>query len=75
MFVFQSDKLVPREYTNLDLQYDKDSHQFTFVFFFFFFFTLGDAVVGWTSLKQSCIVDSTMKVKYVSTFEVAKEVV
>ena len=38
-------------------------------------FTLGDRAISWRSVKQSCIVDSTMEAKYVATCEAAKEVV
>ena len=40
-----------------------------------FVFTLGDGAVSWRSVKQSCIVDSTMEVEYVATSEVAKEAI
>ena len=38
-------------------------------------FTLGGGAISWKSVKQSCIVDSTMKAEYVTTCEVAKEAV
>ena len=38
-------------------------------------FTLGGEAISWRSVKQSCIVDSTMEVEYVATCEVAKEAV
>ena len=36
-------------------------------------FTLGGGAISWRSVKQSCIVDSTMEAKYVATCEAAKE--
>ncbi|KAL6347585.1 hypothetical protein AAG906_026111 [Vitis piasezkii] len=44
---------------------DKESQKSTFGFVS----TLGGRDVNWRSVKQSCIVDSTMKVEYVTTFE------
>ena len=38
-------------------------------------FTLGGGVVNWRSVKQSCIVNSTMEVEYVVASEVAKKVI
>ena len=38
-------------------------------------FTLGGETVSWRSIKQSCIVDSTMEAEYVETLEAAKEAV
>ena len=38
-------------------------------------FTLGGGATSWRSVKQSCIVDSTMETEYVVAYEAAKEVV
>ena len=38
-------------------------------------FTLGGGVISWRSIKQSCIVDSTIEVEYVATCEAAKEAI
>nr|XP_023890198.1 uncharacterized protein LOC112002272 [Quercus suber] len=38
-------------------------------------FTLGGGAIGWRSVKQSCITDSTMKAEYVAACEAAKEAV
>ena len=38
-------------------------------------FTLGGGTISWKSVKQSCIVDSTMEAEYVVACEAAKEVV
>lgn len=37
-------------------------------------FTLGGGALSWISVKQSCIINFTMEVKYVIVFEVVKEV-
>ena len=36
---------------------------------------MGGGAISWRSVKQSCIVDSTIKVEYVATCEAAKEAV
>lgn len=71
MFMFHSDELAPIRYTNSDFQSYTDSHWSTFNFIF----TLGGAIVIQKSVKQSCIVNSTIEAKYIVTFEVEKEVV
>ena len=38
-------------------------------------FTLGGAAVSWRSIKQSCIVNSTMEAEYVAASEAAKEAI
>ena len=38
-------------------------------------FTLGGGAISWKSVKQSCIVDSTMEAEYVTACEAAKEAV
>ena len=38
-------------------------------------FTLGGGAISWRSVKQSCIVDSTMEAEYVAACEAAKEAV
>ena len=42
---------------------------------FGYVFTLGREVVSWRSIKQSCIVDSTMEAEYVAASEATKEAV
>ena len=37
--------------------------------------TLGGGTISWRSVKQSCIVDSTMEAEYVAASEAAKEAV
>lgn len=71
MLVFHSDKLIPIRYTNSDFQSNKDSCQSTFDFVF----NLGGVFVSWRSVKQSCIVNSTMGAKYIGASKVAKEVI
>ena len=38
-------------------------------------FTLGGGAIGWRSVKQSCIANSTMEAEYVAAYEAAKEAV
>ena len=38
-------------------------------------FTLGGGAIGWRSVKQFCIANSTMEAEYVTVYEVAKEAV
>ena len=38
-------------------------------------FTLGGGAIVWRSIKQSCVVDSTMEPEYVAACEAAKEAV
>ena len=71
MFVFQSDKLVPRGYTKSNFQSHKDSRRSTFNFVF----TSDSATISRRNLKQSCIVDSIMEVEYVTTSKATKEFV
>lgn len=71
MFMVHSDELAPIRCTNSDFQSYMDSRQSTSNFVF----TLGGATVIQKSVKQSCIVNSTMEAKYIATFEVEKEVI
>ena len=71
MLIFQSDELVPKGYTNSNFQFDKDSHRSTSSFVF----TFGSAIVSWRSVKQSCVIDSTIEVEYIAISKTAKEVV
>ena len=38
-------------------------------------FTLGGEAISWRSVKQSCIVDSTMEAEYGAAYEAAKEAI
>ena len=71
MLVCHGDELAPIGYTDSDFQLDADLRKSTSRYVL----TLGGVVVNWRSIKQSCIADSTMEVEYVTTSEVAKEVV
>ena len=71
MFVFQNGELVLKGHTYSNFSFDKDSRKFTFDFVF----TFDGVVVNWRSVKQSCIVDSTMEAKYIVVSKLAKEVV
>ena len=57
ILMFQSDELVPKGYIYLDFQSDKDSHKSIFGFVF----TFGGTTLNWKSVKQSCIIDSTIE--------------
>ena len=61
----------PLEYTDSSFQSYRDSHKPTFEFVV----TLVGEVISWRSVKQSCIIDSTMEVKYVLVSKATKEVI
>ena len=63
--------MIPIGYTNFDFQLDLDFRKPTLGCVF----TLGDGVISWRSVKQSCIADSTMEAEYVAACEVEKETV
>ena len=71
MLVYQVDSLVPLGYTDSDFQLDKDSKKSTSGYVF----TLGSGAISWRSIKQSCIVDSTMEAEYMVALEVAKKAI
>ncbi|KAA0051190.1 gag/pol protein [Cucumis melo var. makuwa] len=71
MFVYGSKDLILTGYTNSDFQTDKDARKSTLGSVF----TLNGGAVVWRSIKQSCIVDSTMEAEYVAACEAAKETV
>ena len=71
MFVYGAKDLILTGYTDSDFQTNKDSKKSTMGSVF----TLNEKVVVWRSIKQGCIVDSTMKTEYVVACEVAKEIV
>ncbi|KAA0060793.1 gag/pol protein [Cucumis melo var. makuwa] len=58
-------------YTDSDFQTDKNSRKSTSGSVF----TLNGGAVVWRSIKQGCIVDSTMEAEYVAACEAAKEAV
>ena len=55
----------------MDFQSDKDSRRLTSGSVF----TLGGGAIIWRSIKQSCVVDSTIEAEYVAASEAAKEAV
>ena len=65
MLVYHGDELAPIGYTYSNFQSYADLRKSTFGYVF----TLGGAVVSWKSIKQSCIVDSTMEAEYVAAKE------
>ena len=71
MLVYHGDVLVPIGYTYYDFQLNANLRKSTSRYVV----TLGGATVNWRSIKQSCIVDSTMEVEYVAASKAAKEVV
>ena len=69
MLVYRCEDLIPIGYTDLDFQSDLDFKKSTSSCVF----TLGGGAISSRSVKQSCIVDSTMEDEYVATCEAAKE--
>ena len=59
MLVNDGDEFAPIGYTNSDFQSNVDLRKSTYRYVF----TLSRVVVSWRSIKQSCIVDSTMEVE------------
>ena len=71
MLVYGSKDLILVGYKDSDFQTDRDSRKSTSGLVF----TLNGVAVVWRSIKQGCIVDSTMEAEYVAACEAAKEVV
>ena len=71
MLIYHSKDLIHIGYTNSNFQSDLDFRKITSSCVF----TLGGGAISWTSVKQSCIADSTMEAEYVATCEVAKEAI
>ena len=71
MLVYHGDELAPIGYTDSDFQSDADLRKSTSGYVF----TLGGAAVSWRSIKQPCIVDSTMEAEDVVASEAAKEAI
>ena len=69
MLVYRCEDLIPIGYTNSDFQSDIDFRKSTLGCVF----TLGGGAITWRSVKQSCIVDSTMEAEYVAACEAATE--
>ncbi|KAA0032993.1 gag/pol protein [Cucumis melo var. makuwa] len=71
MLMYGSKDLIITGYTDSDFQTDKDHRKSTSGSVF----TLNGGAVVWRSIKQSCIVDSTMEAEYIASCEAAKEAV
>ncbi|KAA0040672.1 gag/pol protein [Cucumis melo var. makuwa] len=71
MLMYGTKDLILNEYTDFDFQTDKDARKSTSGSIF----TLTGGAVVWTSVKQTCIVDSTMEVEYIPTCDTTKEAV
>jgi hypothetical protein len=71
MLVYHCEDLTTTGYIDFEFQSDRDSRKFISGYVY----TLGGGAISWRSVKQSCIVDSTMEVEYVATCEAAKEAV
>ena len=71
MLVYRCEDLIPISNTDSDFQSNLDFRKSTSGCMF----TLGGGAISWRSVKQSCIVDSTMEAKYVTACEAAKEAV
>ena len=71
MLVYRCEDLIPIGYTDSDFQLDLDFKKSTSGCVF----TLEGGAISWRSVKQSCIVNSTMEAEYVAACEATKEVV
>jgi len=71
MLVYISKDLIPIGYTDSEFQSDLDFRKFTSGCVF----TLGGGAISWSSVKQSCIADSTMEAKYVAACEAVKKAI
>ena len=71
MLVYRCEDLIPIGYIDSDFQLDIDFRKSTSGCVF----NLGGGAISWRSVKQSCIVDSTMEAEYVVACEAAKEAV
>ena len=69
MLVYRCEDFIPIGHTDSDFQLDLDFRKYTSICVF----TLGGGAKSWRSVKQSCIVGSTMEDEYVAACEVAKE--
>ena len=63
--------LILVRYTDYDFHSNKDSRKSTSGYVF----TLGEGVVSWRSITQSCIDNSTTEAEYVAPSEVVKQVI
>ena len=65
MLVYYVENLTPIRYTYFNFQYDLDFRKSTSGSVF----TLGGGAIIWSNVKKSCIADSTIKAKYMTTCE------
>ena len=68
MLFYHNEDLIPIGYKDSYFQSDLNFRKSTSGYVF----TLGGGAKSWRSVKQSCIVDSTMEAEYVAAYEVAK---
>ena len=71
MLVYSSESLETIGYTDSYFQGDIDSRKSTSGYVF----TLNGGAIGWRSVKQTCVADSTTEAEYVAASEAAKEAV
>ena len=71
MLVYHGNELAPIGYIDSDFPLYAYSRKSTSKYVF----ALSGATVSWRSIKQSCIVDSTIETEYVAALETTKEVV
>ena len=71
MLVYHGDELAHIGYNDSHFQSDADLRKSTSGYVF----TLGGVAVSWRRMKQSCIVNSTMKAEYVATSKAVKEAI
>ena len=71
MLLYGTKNLILIGYTDSDFQSDKNARKSTSGLIS----TLNGGTVVWISIKQTCIVDSTMEAEYVAACEATKEVV
>jgi hypothetical protein len=68
MFIYHCEDLTAAGYAVFDFQLDRDSQKSTSRYVY----TLDGGIISWRSVKQSCIVDSTMEAEYAAACEAAK---
>lgn len=69
MPVYLTTYLDPKCYNDSDFQTNRNCHKSTSKSMS----TLGDSIIGWRNIKQSCIVDFTMEVESIVACEAIKE--
>ena len=71
MLVYDTNDIILTGYTDSDFQANKDARKSIFESTF----TLNGGTIVWRSIKQTCIVDSTMEAEYVAACEATKEAI